>query len=174
MARIFKVQDTTKINQLITQQSVRIVNLDEKNGVYDTREAIQLAASMEKDLILVSETSDPPICKVQSYDKYLYEKKQKEKENRSKQKGNVLKEIGFKVNIADNDFQTKIRKIIEFLKEGSKVKTFVQFAGREIVFKDKGQIVLLNMIEQVAEFGIAEFVPKFEGKRFWTTLKPKK
>src|ERR1035437_2085532 len=137
MARIFKVQDNTKINQLITQQSVRIVNLDEKNGVYDTREAIQLAASMEKDLILVSETSDPPICKVQSYDKYLYEKKQKEKENRSKQKGNVLKEIGFKVNIADNDSQTKIRKIIEFLKEGSKVKTFVQFAGREIVFKDK-------------------------------------
>lgn len=166
----------TKINNQIWAKEVRLVDLPEKyqNGVYSIEEAKKIAEDLGEDLILISENANPPVCKIMEFSKYLYVQKQKEKLMKKNSKANELKEIKLEPNISDHDLQTKANKVEEFLTKGSKVKLTLEFKGRMIQFKEKGQLALYKLISLVEKHGVPENVPKLEGKRMITTLKPKK
>ena len=162
-----------KINSRIFAKSIRIVGSDGFDGVYNRNEALQLATTEGTDLIQMSETNGQAICKLMEYKKFLYQQKQKEKEKKQKQKSQELKEIRLSPDISSNDVAYRIKNAIEFLKEGSRVKLSLQFKGRQINHKEKGELVLLSFAESVAEFGILENMPKLEGKKMFSVLKPK-
>lgn len=162
-----------KINNNIVQKEVRVVEgLD--IGIYNTIDAISEAESLGLDLILINEKVNPPICKVMDFSKFLYEEKQREKDNLKNQKKTVLKEVQFSPNIGDNDYETKKKSVIKFLKDGNKVKVSVFFKGRTIMFKDKGELILAKLATEIEEHGIPECLPKLTGKNMMFILKPKK
>lgn len=169
-----KKKDDHKINSDIREREVRLVDLPEgyENGVYKIDVALQMAEGLESDLILISDKTNPVICKIMDYSKFKYEKKKKEKD--LKKKTSVLKELKFSPDIADNDLSIKAKKAIEFLSEGNKVRVTIQFKGRGIVFKDRGTIVMLKLAELVQEVGVPESMPELVGKKMSYTLKPKK
>ncbi len=137
------------------------------------RDAIRFAKDRAADLVEISPNVDPPICKVIDYSKYLYEKKKKDKEQKAKQTKNVMKEIRFTPNTDDHDFEFKTKHAEKFLKEGAKVKAYVHFRGRSIVFKDRGELLLLKFVEKLQDFGTLEALPKLEGNRMNIILNPK-
>ena len=138
------------------------------------REALELATSMDLDLVEISPNAVPPVVKIIDYKKFLYEQKKKQKELKSKQSKVVVKEIRFGPNTDDHDFTFKLNHAIKFLKEGFKVKAYVFFKGRTIVFKERGEILLLRFAQDVEEYGIVEQLPKLEGKRMIMMINPKK
>jgi translation initiation factor IF-3 len=142
-------------------------------GVYPTQEALKMAQQLELDLVEISPQADPPVCKIIDYNKFLYDKKRKEKEMKAKSKSAELKEIRFTPGTDDHDFDFKARHAENFLKEGNKVKAYVQFKGRAIMFKERGELVLLKFAERLAEFGQVEGLPKLEGKRMLMVIAPK-
>jgi len=143
-------------------------------GIYDTREALRIAESQELDLVEISPTADPPVCKVIDYQKFLYEQKKKQKELKAKTaKQHVIKEVRFTPNTDDHDFEFKAKHAENFLKEGAKVKAYIQFKGRGILFKERGELMLLKLAERVKEFGALEQMPLLEGKRMIATISPK-
>jgi translation initiation factor IF-3 len=162
------------VNRNITAARVRLVGENiEEQGVYPTSKAIQMAEEQELDLVEISPKADPPVCKIMDYRKFLYDQKKKQKELDAKNIKVVVKEIRFGPNTDEHDYDFKKKHAINFLKEGSKIKAFVFFRGRSIVFKDKGEILLLQLAQDVEEWGKVESLPKLEGKRMIMMLAPR-
>jgi len=135
-------------------------------------EALRIAEEMGLDLVEIAPNVDPPICKVVEYQKFLYEKKKKEKETKAKTAKSVLKEIRFGPNTDDHDFNFKVKHGIKFLEEGAKVKAYVHFKGRSIAYKEKGEIILLKFAQALEEYGKVEMLPKLEGNRMFLHMIP--
>ncbi|HMW66448.1 MAG TPA: translation initiation factor IF-3 [Chitinophagaceae bacterium] len=162
-----------RINNFIRVPQVRLVGENVEVGIYETQEALKLAQAQELDLVEISPNVDPPVCKIIDYNKFLYDKKKKEKEMKAKSKASEVKEIRFTPNTDDHDFDFKAKHAESFLKEGNKVKAYVQFKGRAIQFQDRGQLLLLKFAERLAEVGILENMPKMEGRRMLAMFAPK-
>lgn len=129
---------------------------------------------MELDLVEISPNAIPPVARITDFNKFLYDKKKKEKEIKAKASKTVIKEIRFGPNTDDHDFEFKVRHAKTFLEEGAKVKAYVQFKGRAIVFKDRGELILLRFLKELEELGAAEALPKLEGRRMHVVVAPKK
>lgn len=142
--------------------------------VYPIGRALEIAEEQELDLVEISPNADPPVCKVMDYKKFLYEQKKKQKEIKKSQSKVVLKEIRFGPNTDDHDFEFKLKHAKKFLSDGAKVKAFVFFRGRTIVFKERGEILLLKLAQELEEYGVVEQLPKLEGKRMIMMINPKK
>jgi len=142
-------------------------------GVYDIREALRIAVDQGLDLVEISPKADPPVCKVIDYSKFKYEQKKKQKEIKAKAQKTVLKEIRFGPNTDDHDFNFKLKHAENFLKDGAKVKAYVHFVGRSIVFKERGELLLLRFAQSLEEMAKVEQMPKLEGKRMSIFLTPK-
>lgn len=142
-------------------------------GVYPLQEALKKAEELGLDLVEISPNVDPPVCKIVDYNKFLYDKKKKEKEMKAKSKASEVKEIRFTPNTDDHDFDFKAKHAESFLREGNKVKAYVQFKGRSIQFQDRGQLLLLKFAERLAEVGVLENMPKMEGRRMLAMFAPK-
>ncbi|MFN4284367.1 MAG: translation initiation factor IF-3 [Lacibacter sp.] len=162
-----------RINHLIRVPEVRLVGDNVEVGIYPTQKALQIAQELGLDLVEISPQANPPVCKAIDYNKFLYEKKKKEKEMKAKSKSAELKEIRFTPNTDDHDFDFKAKHAENFLKEGNKVKAYVQFKGRAIQFKERGELVLLKFAERLSEVGQVEGLPKLEGKRMLMIIAPK-
>lgn len=143
-------------------------------GVYPTQKALEIAEEQGLDLVEISPNAKPPVVKVMDYKKFLYEQKKREKALKAKASKVVVKEIRFGPNTDDHDYEFKKRNAEKFLKEGAKLKAFVFFKGRSIVFKDKGEILLLRLAQDLEELGKVEQMPKLEGKRMTMFLTPRK
>ena len=162
-----------RINHFIRVPQVRLVGDNVEVGVYPTQEALKMAQAQQLDLVEISPSADPPVCKIIDYNKFLYDKKKKEKEMKAKSKTSEVKEIRFTSNTDDHDFDFKSKHAEKFLRDGNKVKAYVQFKGRAIQFKERGELVLLKFAERLAEVGLPEGMPKLEGKRMHMVLAPK-
>ena len=158
---------------MIRVPEVRLVGENIEVGVYPTQKALQIAQELGLDLVEISPQAVPPVCKAIDYNKFLYEKKKKEKEMKSKSKSAELKEIRFTPNTDDHDFDFKAKHAENFLKEGNKVKAYVQFKGRGILFQERGELMLLKFAERLQEIGVLEQMPKLEGRRMIAFLAPK-
>src|SRR6476660_4589294 len=162
-----------RINQFIRAPQVRLVGENVEVGVYSLQDALRMARDQQLDLVEISPTVDPPVCKIIDYNKFLYDKKKKEKEMKAKSKVSEVKEIRFTPNTDDHDFDFKAKHAESFLKEGNKVKAYVQFKGRAIMFKERGELLLLKFAERLSEVGQPEALPKMEGKRMLIIFAPK-
>ena len=163
-----------RINDRIRVPKIRLVGENVEPGVYETRQALRMADDMDLDLVEISPNADPPVCKIIDYSKFMYDQRKKQKELASKAVKVVIKEIRFGPNTSDHDYDFKKKHAIEFLKAGNKVKAFVFFRGRSIVFKDKGEILLLRLAQYLEEYGKVEHMPSMDGKKMNITLAPKK
>ncbi len=143
-------------------------------GVYPTKEALKIAEEQELDLVEISPKAKPPVCKVMDYKKFLYEQKKRDKALKSKATKVIIKEIRFGPQTDDHDYEFKKKHAEKFLKEGAKLKAFVFFKGRSIVFKEQGQILLLRLAQDLEDFGKVEQMPRLEGKRMTMFIAPKK
>lgn len=154
---------------------VRLVGDNIENpGIFALRDALKMADEMELDLVEISPKADPPVCKIIDYQKFLYQQKKKQKEIKAKTVKVVVKEIRFGPQTDEHDFNFKLRHAEKFLKEGAKVKAFVFFKGRSILFKEQGEILLLKLATGLEEVGTVEQLPKLEGKRMTMYISPKK
>ncbi len=153
---------------------VRVVGEGIEQGVYPVQKAQEMAQEMDLDLVEISPKANPPVCKIIDYKKFLYEQKKKQKELKSKQSKVVLKEIRFGPNTDDHDFDFKLNHAKKFLSEGAKLKAFVFFKGRTIVFKDRGEILLLRFAQELEEYGVLEQMPDLQGKKMTIIINPKK
>jgi translation initiation factor IF-3 len=142
--------------------------------VMSISDALRRAEEAELDLVEISPNADPPVCKIIDYKKFLYNQKKKEKEIKSKQSKVVVKEVRFGPNTDEHDFEFKLNHAKKFLDEGAKLKAFVFFKGRTIVFKERGEILLLRFAQELEDYGIVEQMPKLEGKRMIMMISPKK
>ena len=167
------VEEPFKVNERITAPRVRVVGENIKVDVYPTAAAIKMAQDQGLDLVEISPSAEPPVCKIVDYSKFKYEHKKKQKEIKSNAQKTVLKEIRFGPNTDDHDFNFKVKHAINFLKEGAKVKSYVHFVGRSIVYKERGEILLLRFAQALEEVGKVEQMPKLEGKRMYLMLAPK-
>lgn len=158
---------------MIRVPQVRLVGENIEVGVYPIQDALRIAQEQGLDLVEISPQADPPVCKVIDYNKFLYEKKRKEKEMKAKSKSAEVKEIRFTPGTDEHDFDFKSKHAESFLKEGNKVKAYVQFKGRAIMFKERGELLLLKFAERLAEVGQPEALPKMEGKRMLIIFAPK-
>ena len=196
MAKVFKRSNQPirkepeaehRLNGLIRVPEVRLVgdNLEDLSallgiepviavGVYTTEQVLGWAKKAELDLVEITPNAVPPVCRITDYQKFLYQKKKREKEIKANTTKTVIKEIRFTTETGEHDIEFKVRHAIEFLKEGSKVKGYVQFKGRGITFQDRGQLLLLKFIQALDEYGTPEGLPKMEGKRMFVFLTPKK
>ena len=145
-----------------------------ESGIFQLRDALALAEEQDLDLVEISPTANPPVCKIMDYKKFLYEQKKKQKEIKAKTAKVIVKEIRLGPNIDDHDFNFKLKHAEKFLQEGAKVKVDVFFKGRSIIYKEKGEIVLLKFAQELEEFGKVERLPKLEGKRMIMIITPKK
>ena len=166
-------QQEHRTNQMIRVPQVRLVGDNIEVGVYPIQDALRIAQEQGLDLVEISPQADPPVCKVIDYNKFLYEKKRKEKEMKAKSKSAEVKEIRFTPGTDEHDFDFKSKHAEAFLKEGNKVKAYVQFKGRAIMFKERGELLLLKFAERLAEVGQPEALPKMEGKRMLIIFAPK-
>lgn len=166
-------EEPYKVNERITAPRVRVVGENIKVDVYPIQQAIKLAQEQGLDLVEISPNADPPVCKVVDYSKFKYEQKKKQKEIKAKTQKVVIKEIRFGPNTEEHDFNFKVKHAENFLKEGSKVKATVTFFGRSIVYKERGEILLLRFAQALEEFGKVEAMPRLEGKRMGMLLMPK-
>mgnify|MGYP000930013696 CR=1 FL=1 len=172
--RPFKKEELHRINEKIKIADVRLVGDNVEQGVFSTVDAIEMAQKLELDLVEISPKAVPPVCRIVDYKKFLYEQKKKQKELKSKQSKIVIKEIRFGPNTDDHDFDFKLKHAHKFLEEGAKVKAYVFFKGRTIVFKERGEILLLKFAQELEEVGLVEQMPKLEGKRMIMMINPKK
>ena len=166
-------QQEHRTNHMIRVPNVRLVGENVEVGVYPILEAQKMANDQGLDLVEISPQADPPVCKIIDYNKFLYEKKKKEKEMKAKSKVSEVKEIRFTPNTDDHDFDFKSKHAENFLKDGNKVKAYVQFKGRAIMFKERGELLLLKFAERLVQVGTLESMPKLEGKRMFAIFAPK-
>lgn len=168
-----RVEEPYRVNERIRARQVRVVADDGNRGVFDTETAIKMAKDEGLDLVEISPTADPPVCRIIDYSKFKYEQKKKQKEIKAKTQKTVVKEIRFGPNTDDHDFNFKLKHAENFLKEGSKVKAYVHFVGRTIVFKERGELLLLKFAQALEEIAKVDQMPKLEGKRMIVMLSPK-
>ncbi|HEY0272355.1 MAG TPA: translation initiation factor IF-3 [Chitinophaga sp.] len=166
-------QQEHRTNRMIRVPEVRLVGENVEPGVYRTEEALKMAEDQQLDLVEISPNAVPPVCRIIDYNKFLYEKKKKEKEMKAKAHKSEVKEIRFTPNTDDHDFDFKSKHAEKFLREGNKVKTYVQFKGRAIMFKERGELILLKFAERLADVGALEGMPLMEGKRMIVIFAPK-
>lgn len=152
---------------------MRVVGENADNEIHDIKEALKLAQDQSLDLVEISPSADPPVCKIIDYSKFKYEQKKKQKEIKAKAQKTVVKEIRFGPNTDDHDFNFKLKHAEGFLKEGAKVKAYVHFVGRSIVFKERGEMLLLRFAQELEEYGKVEELPKLIGKRMTVMMAPK-
>jgi translation initiation factor IF-3 len=155
-------------------QEVRLVGENIEPGVFKLSEALKLADQFELDLVEISPNADPPVCKIMDYKKFIYEQKKRDKALKAKSTQVVVKEIRFGPQTDEHDYEFKRKNAEKFLKEGAKLKAFVFFKGRSIIYKDQGQILLLRLATDLEEFGKVEAMPVLEGKRMIIFIAPKK
>lgn len=163
-----------RINNHIRAREVRLVGDNVEQGVYPLQDALRLADEMELDLIEISPTAVPPVCKILDYQKFLYQQKKRQKEQKAKAAKVVVKEIRFGPQTDDHDYNFKLKHAMEFLKEGAKVKAYVFFKGRSILFKEQGEVLLLRFVNDLEDYGKVETMPVLEGKRMIIMISPKK
>jgi translation initiation factor IF-3 len=168
-----QVEEPYRVNERITAPRVRVVGENIKVDVYPIHVAIKLAQEQGLDLVEISPNADPPVCKVVDYSKFKYEQKKKQKEIKANAQKTVVKEIRFGPNTEEHDFNFKVKHAVGFLGEGSKVKAYVHFVGRAIVYKERGEILLLKFAQALEEYGKVEDMPHLEGKRMFMMLAPK-
>lgn len=162
------------VNDEIRAREVRLIGVNgEQLGIKPLREALQMAADANLDLVNVAPTAKPPVCRIMDYGKYRYEMQKREKEARKNQKIVDVKEVRFSTNIDEHDFQTKLRNVIKFIKNGDKVKCSVRFRGREITHADIGQKVLERIAAEAGDICVVERKPKLEGRSMIMILSPK-
>ena len=171
--RVFK-QDPHRINEKITAHEVRLVGDNVEVGVYSLAKALFIAQDLELDLVEISPNASPPVCKILEYKKFLYEQKKREKALKSKASKVIIKEIRFGPQTDEHDYEFKKKHAEKFLNDGAKLKAFVFFKGRSIVFKEQGQILLLRLAQDLEEIGKVEQMPQLEGKRMTMFITPKK
>jgi len=162
------------VNELIKAPVVRVVGENVQIGIYNIKDALRLAEEQDLDLVEISPSANPPVCKVVDYKKFLYERKKKAKEIKANSAKIVVKEIRLGPNIDDHDFNFKMKHAMRFLEEGAKVKVDVFFRGRSIIYKEKGEYILLKFAADLEEFGKVEQLPRLEGKRMIMMIAPKK
>ena len=167
-------EDPHKINTKITAHEVRLVGDNVDVGVYSTNEALRMARNLELDLVEISPKASPPVCKILEYKKFLYEQKKRDKALKSKATKIVVKEIRFGPQTDEHDYQFKKKHAEKFLNEGAKLKAFVFFKGRSIIFKEQGQILLLRLAQDLEDIGKVEQMPQLDGKRMIMFIIPKK
>jgi len=167
-------QAPNNINEHIRASQVRLVGDNVPPGIYPIQEARKIAEELELDLVEISAQADPPVCKVLDYQKYLYQQKKKAKEIKAKSTKVVIKEIRFGPQTDDHDYNFKLKHAQGFLQEGSKVKAYVFFKGRSILFKEQGEVLLLRFANDLEDYGKVEQMPLLEGKRMIIMLAPKK
>ncbi|MBP7496117.1 MAG: translation initiation factor IF-3 [Bacteroidales bacterium] len=173
--RNFKKREAQhRINEFIRTPMVRIVGDNIETNIVSIKEALKIANDLGLDLVEISPDANPPVCKIIDYNKFLYEQKKKQKEIKAKTAKVVVKEIKLSPNIDDHDFNFKLKHAQNFLESGAKVKLEIFFKGRSIVYKEKGELVLLRFADQLIEYGKIENMPKLEGKRMLMLLSPKK
>jgi translation initiation factor IF-3 len=161
-----------RINERIRVPEVRLVGDNITVGVYPTSKALQMAEDMGFDLVEISPNANPPVCKIINYQKFLYQQKKRLKEQKAKAVKVVVKEIRFGPQTDDHDYNFKLRHAKEFLGEGAKVKAYVFFKGRSILFKEQGEVLLLRFANDLEEYGRVEQMPVLEGKRMIIMISP--
>ena len=142
-------------------------------GIYSIEEALKISRQLGEDLVEISPKATPPVCKIINYSKFKYQQKKKEKEIRSKTQKTIIKEIRFSPNTDEHDFDFKVRHAMKFLKDGAKLKALLRFSGREVMFKDRGEVMLLKFAQALEDYGKVEQMPKLEGKRMSLLISPK-
>ncbi|AXT50180.1 translation initiation factor IF-3 [Aquimarina sp. BL5] len=162
------------MNHKIRVEEVRLVGDNIEVGVYPTKKALALAEEQELDLVEISPKAVPPVCKIMDYKKFLYEQKKRDKALKTKATKVTIKEIRFGPNTDEHDYEFKKKHAVKFLSEGAKLKAYVFFKGRSIIYKDQGQILLLRLAQELEEYGKVEQMPKLEGKRMIMFIAPKK
>ncbi|MCF8379161.1 MAG: translation initiation factor IF-3 [Bacteroidales bacterium] len=167
-------EEPFKVNNRIAAPMVRLVGENIEPGIFSLRDALNMAENLELDLVEISPTANPPVCKIIDYKKFIYDRKKKQKEIKAKTQKVVIKEIRLGPNTDDHDFNFKLKHAEKFLTDGAKVKVDVFFKGRSIVYKDQGKIILLRFAQELEEFAKVEQLPKLEGKRMIMLLSPKK
>ncbi|MGB7784553.1 MAG: translation initiation factor IF-3 [Salinimicrobium sp.] len=167
-------EDPHRINGKIRAEEVRLVGDNVEMGVYPLKKALAIAEEQELDLVEISPNAKPPVAKVMDYKKFLYEQKKRDKALKAKATKVIVKEIRFGPNTDDHDYEFKKKHGEKFLKEGAKLKAYVFFKGRSIVFKEQGEILLLRLAQDLEELGKVEQMPKLEGKRMTMFISPKK
>lgn len=167
-------RDPYVINEYIRAREVRLVGDNVEQGIYPIDKARRLAEQMELDLIEISPNAEPPVCRILDYQKFLYQQKKRQKEQKAKAAKVVVKEIRFGPQTDDHDYNFKLKHAIGFLKEGSKVKAYVFFRGRSILFKEQGEVLLLRFANDLEEYGKVEMMPVLEGKRMTIMITPLK
>lgn len=169
------VEQPNRINDKIKGlKEVRLVGDNVEQGVYPFDEALRIADQLELDLVEISPNAEPPVCKIVDYQKFLYQQKKKEKEQKAKSSKVILKEIRFGPQTDDHDYNFKLKHAIEFLKEGCKVKAYVFFKGRSILFKEQGEVLLLRFASELEDYAKVDQLPQLEGKRMIIMFSPKK
>ena len=167
-------KDPYATNEQIRAKQVRLVGDNVEQGIYPIEKALKIARSMELDLIEISPTADPPVCKVLDYSKFLYQQKKRAKEQKAKASKVTVKEIRFGPQTDDHDYNFKLKHAKGFLQEGSKVKSYVFFKGRSILFKEQGEVLLLRFASDLENLGKVEQMPVLEGKRMTIMITPLK
>ena len=167
-------KDPYRINEGIHAREVRLVGDNVEQGIYSIDQALKIANELELDLIEISPNAEPPVCRLLDYQKFLYQQRKRQKEQKQKAAKVVVKEIRFGPQTDDHDYNFKLKHAIGFLKEGSKVKAYVFFRGRSILFKEQGEVLLLRFANDLEEFGKVEMMPVLEGKRMTIMISPLK
>lgn len=162
-----------RTNGEIDVHEVRLVGENVTQGIYNIDTALSIAEELGADLVEISPSSSPPVCRVVDYNKFLYEQKKKQKEIKANAIKNVVKEIRFGPNTDEHDFNFKLNHAKEFLNEGHKVRAYVFFKGRSIVYKERGEVLLLQFAQALSEYGKVELMPKLEGKKMFLLVAPK-
>lgn len=167
-------KDQLRINNQIRVREVRLVGDNVEQGVFSIQDALKMADELELDLVEISPTAVPPVCKITDYQKYLYQQRKRLKEQKAKASKIVVKEIRFGPQTDDHDYNFKLKHAINFLEEGDKVKAYVFFKGRSILFKEQGEVLLLRFANDLEDYAKVDQLPVLEGKRMIIMLSPKK
>lgn len=168
------LKEQYRINERIRVREVRLVGDNVEQGVYPIQQALKIAGDLGLDLIEISPNAAPPVCRVTDYQKFLYQQKKRQKEQKAKSVKVVVKEIRFGPQTDDHDYNFKLKHARSFLEEGAKVKAYVFFKGRSILFKEQGEVLLLRFANDLEDYGKVEQLPVLEGKRMIIMLTPKK
>ena len=172
--KIDNTKEQYRINERIRVREVRLVGDNVEQGVYPTSQALKIAEDQGLDLVEISPNAAPPVCRVIDYQKFLYQQKKRQKEQKAKSVKVVVKEIRFGPQTDDHDYAFKLKHAKDFLEEGAKVKAYVFFKGRSILFKEQGEVLLLRFANDLEDYGKVEQMPVLEGKRMIIMLTPKK
>jgi translation initiation factor IF-3 len=169
-----KLKDQYRVNEKIRVREVRLVGDNVEQGVYPLAEALKIAKDQDLDLIEISPNAVPSVCRVADYQKFIYQQKKRQKEQKAKSIKIVVKEIRFGPQTDDHDYNFKLKHAKNFLEEGAKVKAYVFFKGRSILFKEQGEVLLLRFADDLEDYGRVEQLPLLEGKKMIIMLAPKK